>query len=102
MYSNPAYRANTCPYITVQQAHHVESTSIRRRYYVDTSKTKFRPILYHIFFGRIHCYKLTLVKNHFLLQKKKKYKKPKKIYKKVVPSQREKLFRRFENKSDNV
>ena len=27
-----------------QRAHHVESTSIRRGYYVDTSKTKFRRI----------------------------------------------------------
>ena len=26
---------------TPQRAHHVESTSIRRGYYVDTSKTKF-------------------------------------------------------------
>ena len=29
---------------TTQRALHVESTSIRRGYYVDTSKTKFRPI----------------------------------------------------------
>ena len=27
-----------------QRAHHVESTSIQRGYYVDTSKTKFRRI----------------------------------------------------------
>ena len=26
----------------ILRAHHVESTSIRRRYFVDTSKTKFR------------------------------------------------------------
>ena len=34
----------TFPELTTQRAHHVESMSIRRQYYVDTSKTKFRRI----------------------------------------------------------
>ena len=37
---------------TTQWAHHVESTSIRRRYYVDTWKTKFDefPRHFHVLF----------------------------------------------------
>ena len=40
------YNTDVCKGPT-QRARHVESTSIRRRYYVDTLKTKFRRIPRH-------------------------------------------------------